>query len=216
MHNHTRTRTRARMLVGLCAGSLRAGRPEDLIVSNIAVPPVAIRPSVDMDGASNEDDITMKLMVGWGPRRQQGGDGEGTGAGGEGNAPRDVVGQQLPNWCGSPASPPSHRFTPHADPRSRTTRLCVRLLAPCPPLPPPLLQQIIEVNNVLRQGLAKGLPISNLMENWDFLQVGRAGGAGRAARYYTCAMTPVHVRCECSTHARAGQAVWSAALLPPP
>jgi DNA-directed RNA polymerase III subunit RPC1 len=29
----------------------------------VAVPPVAIRPSVDMDGASNEDDITMKLMV---------------------------------------------------------------------------------------------------------------------------------------------------------
>jgi hypothetical protein len=29
----------------------------------VAVPPVAIRPSVEMDGASNEDDITMKLMV---------------------------------------------------------------------------------------------------------------------------------------------------------
>lgn len=40
-------------------------RPEDLIVSVIAVPPVTIRPSVDMDGASNEDDITMKLMVRW-------------------------------------------------------------------------------------------------------------------------------------------------------
>ena len=40
-----------------------SGRPEDLIVTHIAVPPVAIRPSVDMDGASNEDDITMKLMV---------------------------------------------------------------------------------------------------------------------------------------------------------
>lgn len=40
-----------------------AGRPEDLIMSVIPVPPVAIRPSVEMDGASNEDDITMKLMV---------------------------------------------------------------------------------------------------------------------------------------------------------
>ncbi|GLC35764.1 hypothetical protein PLESTM_000363300 [Pleodorina starrii] len=69
------------------------GRPEDLVVTHVAVPPVAIRPSVEMDGASNEDDITMKLM------------------------------------------------------------------------------QIIEVNNVLRQGLEKGLPINNLMENWDFLQV---------------------------------------------
>ncbi|GAX79763.1 hypothetical protein CEUSTIGMA_g7204.t1 [Chlamydomonas eustigma] len=69
------------------------GRPEHLIVTILAVPPVAIRPSVEMDGASNEDDITMKLM------------------------------------------------------------------------------QIIEVNNVLRQGLAMGLPIQNLMENWDFLQV---------------------------------------------
>lgn len=29
---------------------------------NLAVPPVAIRPTVEMDGASNEDDITMKLM----------------------------------------------------------------------------------------------------------------------------------------------------------
>jgi hypothetical protein len=34
-----------------------------------------------------------------------------------------------------------------------------------------LLQQIIEVNNGLRHGLDKGLPISSLMENWDFLQV---------------------------------------------
>jgi DNA-directed RNA polymerase III subunit RPC1 len=39
-------------------------RPEDLICRVLAVPPVAIRPSVEMDGASNEDDITMKLMVG--------------------------------------------------------------------------------------------------------------------------------------------------------
>ncbi len=38
-------------------------RPEELIVRSVAVPPVAIRPSVEMDGASNEDDITMKLMV---------------------------------------------------------------------------------------------------------------------------------------------------------
>jgi hypothetical protein len=33
------------------------------------------------------------------------------------------------------------------------------------------LMQIIEVNNVLRQGLEKGLAITNLMENWDFLQL---------------------------------------------
>ena len=33
------------------------------------------------------------------------------------------------------------------------------------------LIQIIEVNNVLRQGLEKGSPINNLMENWDFLQI---------------------------------------------
>ncbi len=39
------------------------GRPEHLVVTHLAVPPVAIRPSVEMDGASNEDDITMKLMV---------------------------------------------------------------------------------------------------------------------------------------------------------
>ncbi len=38
-------------------------RPEHLVVRTLAVPPVAIRPSVEMDGASNEDDITMKLLV---------------------------------------------------------------------------------------------------------------------------------------------------------
>jgi DNA-directed RNA polymerase III subunit RPC1 len=29
----------------------------------------------------------------------------------------------------------------------------------------------MQVNNVLRQGLEKGLAITNLMENWDFLQL---------------------------------------------
>ena len=33
------------------------------------------------------------------------------------------------------------------------------------------LIQIIEVNNVLRQGLEKGLAVNNMMENWDFLQI---------------------------------------------
>ena len=33
------------------------------------------------------------------------------------------------------------------------------------------LMQIIEVNNVLRQGIEKGQPVVNLMENWDYLQV---------------------------------------------
>ena len=72
-----------------------ADRPEHLILTHLPVPPVCIRPSVEMDGVagSNEDDITMKLI------------------------------------------------------------------------------QIIEVNNVLRQGLEKGLAITNLMENWDFLQI---------------------------------------------
>ncbi|GLJ45066.1 hypothetical protein SUGI_0948710 [Cryptomeria japonica] len=36
-------------------------RPEKLIVTHMAVPPVGIRPSVVTDGGSNEDDITMKL-----------------------------------------------------------------------------------------------------------------------------------------------------------
>ena len=72
-----------------------ADRPEHLILTHLPVPPVCIRPSVEMEGqaGSNEDDITMKLI------------------------------------------------------------------------------QIIEVNNVLRQGLEKGLAINNLMENWDFLQI---------------------------------------------
>ena len=39
------------------------GRPEDLIMTRIAVPPACIRPSVisDLQSGSNEDDITMKL-----------------------------------------------------------------------------------------------------------------------------------------------------------
>ena len=40
------------------------GRPEDLILQNLLVPPVPIRPSVAMDSAdgSNEDDLTMQLV----------------------------------------------------------------------------------------------------------------------------------------------------------
>ncbi|TEB29579.1 DNA-directed RNA polymerase III largest subunit [Coprinellus micaceus] len=37
------------------------GRPEEFIWQYISVPPVCIRPSVAQDGASNEDDITVKL-----------------------------------------------------------------------------------------------------------------------------------------------------------
>jgi DNA-directed RNA polymerase III subunit RPC1 len=72
-----------------------AGRPEHLLLTRLPVPPVCIRPSVEVDGGagSNEDDLTMKLM------------------------------------------------------------------------------QIVEVNNILRAGLARGLPVPTLAENWDFLQV---------------------------------------------
>jgi len=44
--------------------SPRFGRPENLIIENLLVPPVTIRPSVPMDvgGGSNEDDLTMKLQ----------------------------------------------------------------------------------------------------------------------------------------------------------
>ncbi|KAG2125902.1 hypothetical protein BD769DRAFT_1736203 [Suillus cothurnatus] len=37
------------------------GRPEEYIWQYISVPPVCIRPSVAQDGASNEDDLTVKL-----------------------------------------------------------------------------------------------------------------------------------------------------------
>jgi DNA-directed RNA polymerase III subunit RPC1 len=42
------------------------GRPENLVLQNLLVPPVPIRPSVAMDvgGGSNEDDLTVKLQVG--------------------------------------------------------------------------------------------------------------------------------------------------------
>lgn len=40
------------------------GRPENLILQNLLVPPVPLRPSVQMDvgGGSNEDDLTVKLQ----------------------------------------------------------------------------------------------------------------------------------------------------------
>ena len=40
------------------------GRPENLVLQNLLVPPVPIRPSVAMDvgGGSNEDDLTVKLQ----------------------------------------------------------------------------------------------------------------------------------------------------------
>jgi DNA-directed RNA polymerase III subunit RPC1 len=40
------------------------GRPENLLLTNLLVPPVPIRPSVAMDvgGGSNEDDLTIKLQ----------------------------------------------------------------------------------------------------------------------------------------------------------
>ena len=46
------------------------GRPEDLILTHLFVPPVAIRPSVPLDtgGGTNEDDLTIKLQVGTGTR----------------------------------------------------------------------------------------------------------------------------------------------------
>ncbi len=41
----------------------RYGRPENLLIDHLLVPPVPIRPSVMTDGAngSNEDDLTVKL-----------------------------------------------------------------------------------------------------------------------------------------------------------
>lgn len=41
-----------------------AGRPENLVIEMVSVPPVAIRPSVKMDlgGGSNEDDLTVQLQ----------------------------------------------------------------------------------------------------------------------------------------------------------
>jgi DNA-directed RNA polymerase III subunit RPC1 len=43
---------------------LAGGRPESLILTNLLVPPVPIRPSVAMEGGagSNEDDLTIKLQ----------------------------------------------------------------------------------------------------------------------------------------------------------
>ncbi|GJE83969.1 beta and beta-prime subunits of DNA dependent RNA-polymerase [Phanerochaete sordida] len=68
-------------------------RPEEYIWQYISVPPVAIRPSVAQDGASNEDDLTVKLT------------------------------------------------------------------------------EIVFTNALIKQGLAKGAPTAQFMEQWDFLQL---------------------------------------------
>ena len=56
-------RSRRRLL---CAGAdtVHLCRPESMVITHLAVPPVCIRPSVEMESASgsNEDDLTMKLM----------------------------------------------------------------------------------------------------------------------------------------------------------
>ncbi len=46
-----------------------ADRPEYLIMTHIPVPPVCIRPSVEMDSGqgSNEDDLTVRLRVRFAP-----------------------------------------------------------------------------------------------------------------------------------------------------
>lgn len=69
------------------------GRPEEFIWQYISVPPVCIRPSVAQDGASNEDDLTVKLT------------------------------------------------------------------------------EIVFTNALIKQGLAKGAPTAQFMEQWEFLQV---------------------------------------------
>ncbi|GMN24465.1 hypothetical protein TIFTF001_000572 [Ficus carica] len=53
-----------RMLDGDCELLYLSVRPENLIMTNIAVPPIAIRPSVIMDGSqSNENDLTERLKL---------------------------------------------------------------------------------------------------------------------------------------------------------
>ncbi|KAF9563677.1 beta and beta-prime subunits of DNA dependent RNA-polymerase [Agrocybe pediades] len=69
------------------------GRPEEFIWQYISVPPVCIRPSVAQDGASNEDDLTVKLT------------------------------------------------------------------------------EIVFTNTIIKQGLAKGAPVQQFMEQWEFLQL---------------------------------------------
>ncbi|KIJ54648.1 hypothetical protein M422DRAFT_24553 [Sphaerobolus stellatus SS14] len=69
------------------------GRPEEFLWQYISVPPVCIRPSVQQDGASNEDDLTVKLT------------------------------------------------------------------------------EIVFTNALIKQGLAKGVSTSQLMEQWEFLQI---------------------------------------------
>lgn len=58
------------------------------------------------------------------------------------------------------------------------------------------LMQILEVNNVIKKGLEEGLGISNLMENWDFLQARLlAGPRPRAA----CSAAPQPLDSPCTT-----------------
>jgi hypothetical protein len=159
----------------------RAGRPEDLLLCVLPVPPVAIRPSVEMDGASNEDDVTMKIMV----RCARAGAAVCV-CGGGGAARAGLVSPPLrqPDGCAAVRACCDHACCGRARAHRRqaafacvhtrlglttrrlaapTTRARVRAFA---------WQQIIDVNNLLRELLARGNPAPNMMENWDFLQVG--------------------------------------------
>ncbi len=126
------------------------GRPEHLVVTHLAVPPVAIRP---------------RWIQGW--LREEGG-----GWRVEGGRWR-VEGPFLytlfhkrntpPSLLTSSASShslllPSDRSV-DMDGASNEDDITMKLM------------QIVETNNVLRQSLERGLPVNNLMENWDFLQV---------------------------------------------
>lgn len=60
-HSHLYTPSHVAQDCELLGLRPESGRPEEYLWQYISVPPVCIRPSVAQDGASNEDDLTVKL-----------------------------------------------------------------------------------------------------------------------------------------------------------
>lgn len=120
------------------------GRPEDLIMTALPVPPLAIRPSVEMDigGGSNEDDITMVVKV--------------------------CLYCSLP--CSCDAVLPPHPATSIPPVPTVLSKSLQSLMSQCNSL----MQTIMDANAQIRASLDNGVKLeggSGLMELWDFLQL---------------------------------------------
>jgi hypothetical protein len=138
-----------------------AGRPEHLIMTHLPVPPVCIRPSVEMEagGGSNEDDITMKLMV----RRPSAG--PAPPAVPFGHAQNAVAQSQKHAFCKAAVYVIVRGVGGARQLMGWQQRSTSNVLGG------PSAQNIIDTNNGLREALQLGFSADKVMDSWDFLQV---------------------------------------------